>query len=134
MSARPATPQRRSYQDSMQRRSSNFCNANLEFSATPPAEVAISVKTNFHRGSALMAPNNKEKPPKAIFFDAAGTLFHLSGTVGRHYAIVGNKIGLTLNAHQLGEAFYSVWKKMPRRVAIDCPRKNDDKGWWRELA
>ena len=48
-----------------------------------------------------MATNNKEKPPKAIFFDAAGTLFHLSGTVGHHYALVGNEVGLTLDAHHL---------------------------------
>jgi putative hydrolase of the HAD superfamily len=80
-----------------------------------------------------MATNNKEKPPKAIFFDAAGTLFHLSGTVGQHYALVGGEVGLTLDAHQLDRAFYSAWKKMPSRAAIDGPRENDDKGWWREL-
>jgi putative hydrolase of the HAD superfamily len=80
-----------------------------------------------------MAPNNKEKPPKAIFFDAAGTLFHLSGTVGHHYALVGNEVGLTLDAHQLDRAFYSAWKKMPRRAAISGPRENDDKSWWRDL-
>ena len=80
-----------------------------------------------------MAPNDKEKPPKAIFFDAAGTLFDLSGTVGQHYALVGNEVGLTLDAHQLDRAFYSAWEKMPRRAAISGPRENDDKGWWREL-
>jgi len=80
-----------------------------------------------------MATNNKEKPPKAIFFDAAGTLFDLSGTVGHHYALVGDEVGLTLDAHQLDRAFYSAWKKMPRRAAIVGPRENDDKGWWREL-
>jgi putative hydrolase of the HAD superfamily len=80
-----------------------------------------------------MATNNKEKPLKAIFFDAVGTLFHLNGTVGHHYALVGNEVGLTLDAHQLDDAFYSAWKKMPRRTAIDGPRENDDKGWWRDL-
>ena len=80
-----------------------------------------------------MATNNREKPPKAIFFDAAGTLFHLNGTVGHHYALVGNDVGLTLDAHQLDRAFYSAWKKMPRRAAILGPRESDDKGWWREL-
>jgi putative hydrolase of the HAD superfamily len=25
------------------------------------------------------------------------------------------------------------WKQMPRRAAIDGPRPNDDKSWWREL-
>jgi putative hydrolase of the HAD superfamily len=70
---------------------------------------------------------------KAIFFDAVGTLFHLSGTVGHHYALVGSEVGLMLDAHQLDRAFYSAWKKMPSRAAIDCPRQNDDKDWWREL-
>jgi putative hydrolase of the HAD superfamily len=80
-----------------------------------------------------MAPKNKEKLLKAIFFDAVGTLFHLSGTVGHHYALVGNELGLTLDARQLDGAFYLAWRKMPCRTAIDEPRENDDKGWWREL-
>jgi putative hydrolase of the HAD superfamily len=70
---------------------------------------------------------------KAIFFDAVGTLFQLNGTVGHHYASVANEVGLTLDPHQLDDAFYSAWKKMPRRAAIAGPRENDDKGWWREL-
>jgi putative hydrolase of the HAD superfamily len=70
---------------------------------------------------------------KAIFFDAVGTLFHLTATVGHHYALVGSEVGLTLDAHQLDGAFYSAWKKMLRRAAIVGPRENDDKGWWHEL-
>ena len=70
---------------------------------------------------------------KAIFLDAVGTLFHVTQTVGDHYALVGNEVGLTLDAGQLDRAFYSAWKQMPRRTAIDGPRPNDDKGWWREL-
>jgi len=70
---------------------------------------------------------------KAIFFDALGTLFYLTRTVGHHYALAGADVGLTLDPHQLDDAFYSAWKKMPRRTAIAGPRENDDKGWWREL-
>ena len=70
---------------------------------------------------------------KAIFFDAVGTLFYLTQTVGHHYALVGSEVGLTLDAHQLDRAFYSAWKKMPSRAVIDGPRQNDDKDWWREL-
>jgi putative hydrolase of the HAD superfamily len=70
---------------------------------------------------------------KAIFFDAAGTLFYLTKTVGDHYALVGGEIGLKLDAKQLDRAFHAAWKQMPRRPAIDGPRENDDKGWWREL-
>ena len=70
---------------------------------------------------------------RAILFDAAGTLFYLTKTVGDHYAYVGREVGLDLDAQQLERAFHAVWQRMPRRPAIDGPRENDDKGWWREL-
>ena len=71
---------------------------------------------------------------KAIFFDAVGTLFYLTKTVGDHYACVGEKVGLHLNAKKLDAAFYSAWAHTPPRTAIDGPRENDDKDWWRHLA
>ena len=70
---------------------------------------------------------------KAILFDAAGTLFYLTKTVGDHYAYVGHEVGLELDAQKLESAFQSAWQQMPRRPAIDGPRENDDKGWWRQL-
>jgi len=70
---------------------------------------------------------------KAIFFDAVGTLFCLTKTIGDHYACVGREVGLDLDARELERAFHTAWKKMPQRRAIDGPRENDDKGWWREL-
>ena len=70
---------------------------------------------------------------RAILFDAAGTLFYLTKTVGDHYAYVGREVGLDLDAQKLESAFHAAWQQMPRRPAIDGPRKNDDKGWWREL-
>ena len=70
---------------------------------------------------------------RAILFDAAGTLFFLTKTVGDHYAYVGREVGLELDAQKLESAFHAAWQQMPRRPAIDGPRKNDDKGWWREL-
>ena len=70
---------------------------------------------------------------KAILFDAAGTLFYLTKTVGDHYAYVGREVGLELDAQKLESAFHSAWQQMPRRPAIDGPRENDDKGWWRQL-
>jgi putative hydrolase of the HAD superfamily len=72
--------------------------------------------------------------PKAIFFDAVGTLFYLTETVGDHYALVAEDVGLKLDAKKLDTAFYSAWKQMPPREAIDGPRENDDKDWWHELA
>ena len=71
---------------------------------------------------------------KAILFDAVGTLFYLTKTVGDHYAFVAEEVGLKLDAKKLDAAFYAAWKQMPPRQAIDGPRENDDKDWWRELA
>ena len=70
---------------------------------------------------------------KTIFFDAAGTLIHLPKSVGQHYAFVGERIGLQLDARALDQAFVVSWKGAPARPAIDGPRDDDDKGWWREL-
>ena len=80
-----------------------------------------------------MGTKNKQESIKAIFFDALGTLFYLTRTVGHHYALAGTEVGLTFDPHQLDAAFYSASKKMPHRAAIAGPRENDDKGWWREL-
>jgi putative hydrolase of the HAD superfamily len=70
---------------------------------------------------------------KAIFFDAVGTLFYLTQSVGDHYALVGKEVGLKFDSTALDRAFYAAWKRMPLRTAIDGPRVNDDKDWWREL-
>jgi putative hydrolase of the HAD superfamily len=70
---------------------------------------------------------------RAILFDAAGTLFYLTKTVGDHYVYVAREVGLDLDAQELDRAFHAAWPQMPRRPAIDGPRENDDKGWWREL-
>src|SRR5205807_7651383 len=70
---------------------------------------------------------------KAIFFDAVGTLFFLTKTVGDHYALIGDEIGLKLDVNKLDRAFHSAWTQMPKRAPIDGPRTNDDKDWWREL-
>ena len=70
---------------------------------------------------------------KTIFFDAAGTLIFLPKSVGQHYALVGERVGLSLDSAALDQAFAASWKQMPARPAIDGPREDDDKGWWREL-
>lgn len=70
---------------------------------------------------------------RAILFDAAGTLFYLTKTVGDHYAYVSREVGLDLDAQELDCAFHAAWQAMPQRFAIEGPRENDDKGWWRQL-
>ncbi len=74
-----------------------------------------------------------EPTPKVIFFDAVGTLFHLPRGVGYHYALVGQRMGLTLAAESLDHAFAQTWKTMPVRRVSQGPRPDDDKGWWRAL-
>jgi putative hydrolase of the HAD superfamily len=70
---------------------------------------------------------------KAIFFDGAGTLIRLPKSVGYHYALVGKQVGLALDAAALDWAFTACWKQVPARPAIEGPREDDDKGWWREM-
>ena len=70
---------------------------------------------------------------KTIFFDAAGTLIYLPKSVGHHYALVGQRIGLALDAAALDRAFAAAWRHMPGRPTVDGPRDDDDKGWWRDL-
>jgi putative hydrolase of the HAD superfamily len=47
--------------------------------------------------------------------------------------MVGERIGLPLDAAALDRAFAAAWKQAPTRPAIEAPRENDDKGWWRDL-
>ena len=71
--------------------------------------------------------------PKAIFFDAAGTLIHLPRSVGEHYREVAARFGSDLEADLLDRAFREAWAAAPPRPAQDVPRADDDKGWWRAL-
>ena len=79
----------------------------------------------------MVEQNKVETQPKAIFFDAMGTLFYLTQNVGHHYALVGNELALKLNAAKLDRAFAKAWSSMPARTPVDGPRENDDKDWWR---
>src|SRR3984893_10600680 len=99
----------------------------------PATKLARTREAIFHRLAEFMPKQNKAAAPKAIFFDAMGTLFYLTHDVGHHYALVGNEIGLNLDAAKLDRAFAKAWSSMPLRQPIDGPREDDDKGWWREL-
>jgi len=70
---------------------------------------------------------------KVIFFDAAGTLFHLPRGVGWHYRDVALRHGWDVREEDLRRAFGAVWHEMPSRAASGKARPDDDKGWWREL-
>src|SRR5207253_3744703 len=81
-----------------------------------------------------MSLTNKIEPaPKAIFFDAAGTLLYLPRGVGYHYALVAGELGLKWDSRELDRAFNNAWKAMSSRAPTNGPRDNDDKDWWRQL-
>ncbi len=70
---------------------------------------------------------------KSIFFDAVGTLIHLPRGVGFHYALVGDRLGVKLDPAALDHAFTASWSRIGARPAIDGPRDDDDKDWWRSF-
>src|SRR5439155_24723057 len=80
----------------------------------PATKVARTRKAIFHRLTPFMSPNNKETPPKAIFFDADGTLFHLPHGFDYHYALVCENICFKLDSRHLDPAFNNCGHAMPR--------------------
>jgi putative hydrolase of the HAD superfamily len=71
---------------------------------------------------------------RAIFFDAAGTLFHLREPVGYTYARIAAKHGVTAEARALEKAFRSAWKALPSPLHPEgTPPADDDRSWWREV-
>ena len=70
---------------------------------------------------------------KAVFFDAAGTLFRVAKGVGWHYARVAEKHGGYLTAEVLERRFRTVWSAMPPAPECAGPRGDDDKAWWLSL-
>ena len=70
---------------------------------------------------------------RVIFFDAAGTLFHLPRGVGWHYRDVASRHGADLDEALVNAAFRSAWKAMPPLHETRTHRDDDERGWWREL-
>lgn len=71
--------------------------------------------------------------PCAVFFDAAGTLFHLAEPVGDTYARVSAQFGLPLAASALEQGFRLAWKTVPAPVHPDGASADDDRSWWQDL-
>jgi putative hydrolase of the HAD superfamily len=70
---------------------------------------------------------------RAIFFDAAGTLFHLPRGVGWHYREVARRHGANLDEAALSVAFRTAWKASLPPDETRVARPDDDRGWWRAL-
>lgn len=72
--------------------------------------------------------------PAVIFFDAAGTLIHLTRSAGWHYADLAQRQGMAVDASAMDHAFRAAWKAQPPRETASGPRHDDDRGWWKSLA
>ena len=70
---------------------------------------------------------------RVIFFDAAGTLFHLPRGVGWHYRDVALRHGAEMDQASLNAAFRSAWKATPPLHETRTHRADDERGWWRGL-
>lgn len=75
--------------------------------------------------------------PEVIFFDAAGTLFEVRGSVGEIYSRIAGQYGCEVEAEQLQQNF-ARWFRLQPPMAFP-PGTDDDKlremekGWWRNL-
>lgn len=70
---------------------------------------------------------------KFVFFDAAGTLFHLAEPVGTVYARYAEPFGFQLDGHALDHAFRSIWGSMPSPWAGELRGPQVERDWWAEL-
>jgi putative hydrolase of the HAD superfamily len=72
--------------------------------------------------------------PRAIFFDAMGTLFSLREPVGQTYARVAASHGIHADADKLSAAFRSAWQSLPPPVRPERSESpDDDRSWWKHL-
>lgn len=74
---------------------------------------------------------------KAVFFDAAGTLFDTREPVGESYARIARPYGIDANAEAVNGAFRRFFRDTeplafgPGHTAQDLRRR--ERGWWRDL-
>jgi len=74
--------------------------------------------------------------PRAILFDAAGTLIELRRSVGESYASIAAEHGVALPAWRLEDAFGRVLRRMPAMCFPDAPSneiRDLEHAWWRDL-
>jgi putative hydrolase of the HAD superfamily len=70
-----------------------------------------------------------------IFFDAAGTLFEVRGSVGRIYSQVASRHGVTADPEELDRSFYRAFQaKSDEGLPAGPPGELEaEKAWWREV-
>jgi putative hydrolase of the HAD superfamily len=71
--------------------------------------------------------------PQVVFFDAAGTLFHVRGSVGEAYLGLARKYGVTASPQSIQQAFLRAFADAPVPVfAVSDPQaiKSCERLWW----
>ncbi len=77
---------------------------------------------------------NKPISCRAIFFDAGGTLFYPSPSVGEIYARVAAGHGITQAPHVLEERFHEAWHNRGGLASLEgAATPGLEKRWWRNL-
>ena len=73
---------------------------------------------------------------RAIFFDAAGTLFRVRGSVGAAYAAVAALHGVRVDAVRIEERFRSAFRGMPPMCfpgIAETQLAQRERAWWRQV-
>ncbi|NJK72193.1 MAG: HAD-IA family hydrolase [Synechococcaceae cyanobacterium SM2_3_60] len=71
---------------------------------------------------------------RTVFFDAVGTLLHVKGSVGAHYAQVARAWGVEAEAMALDAAFRQVYRCTPALIfREDADYSHQEKQWWQQL-
>lgn len=74
--------------------------------------------------------------PQVVFFDAAGTLFHVRGSVGEAYLSLARKYGVTASPQAIQQAFKRAFSDAPQPLfAVNDPQaiKSCERLWWFDL-
>ncbi|NJK60943.1 MAG: HAD-IA family hydrolase [Oscillatoriales cyanobacterium SM2_1_8] len=75
--------------------------------------------------------------PKAIFFDAVGTLFGVRGSVGAVYAQIAAEFAVTAAPDRLQQAFFRAFGAASPMAFPGCPPAEvatQENRWWRAIA
>lgn len=71
--------------------------------------------------------------PKAVFFDAAGTLVRCEPSVGTIYARVTERFGASVAERDFVSAFADLWSRHTAAARLRGPRTSEEveRAWWR---
>jgi putative hydrolase of the HAD superfamily len=104
-----------------------------EGSGVKPSNIESSSQTRKDKSVSLKRPiPTGFSDPRALFFDAAGTLLRLREPIGTAYARIAAQHGLDFAPDTIQAAFQTQWKQMPAQNP-GIPLADDGRSWWRDL-